>query len=128
MKKKIQIISMLCMMITHSLFSQENFKLMFYNLLNFPLETNVPNRIDYLEQTLNTYKPDIFMVCELNNVYGGNAILQVLQDIISEDYRSAVFTSNTSDDEIGNQNDLQNSFWRVSILYKPSIAISIIIN
>ncbi|WP_417867853.1 T9SS type A sorting domain-containing protein [Xanthomarina gelatinilytica] len=108
MKKKIQIISMLCMMITHSLFSQENFKLMFYNLLNFPLETNVPNRIDYLEQTLNTYKPDIFMVCELNNVYGGNAILQVLQDIISEDYRSAVFTSNTSDDEIGNQNDLQN--------------------
>lgn len=96
------------MMITHSLFSQENFKLMFYNLLNFPLETNVPNRIDYLEQTLNTYKPDIFMVCELNNVYGGNAILQVLQDIISEDYRSAVFTSNTSDDEIGNQNDLQN--------------------
>lgn len=108
MKKKIQIISMLCMMITHSLFSQENFKLMFYNLLNFPLDTNVPNRIDYLEQTLNTYKPDIFMVCELNNVYGGNAILQVLQDIISEDYRSAVFTSNTSDDEIGNQNDLQN--------------------
>lgn len=108
MKKKIQIISMLCMMITHSLFSQENFKLMFYNLLNFPLETNVPNRIDYLEQTLNTYKPDIFMVCELNNVYGGIAILQVLQDIISEDYRSAVFTSNTSDDEIGNQNDLQN--------------------
>ncbi|WP_417857414.1 T9SS type A sorting domain-containing protein [Xanthomarina gelatinilytica] len=108
MKKKIQIISMLCMMITHSLFSQENFKLMFYNLLNFPLETNVPNRIDYLEQTLNTYKPDIFMVCELNNVYGGNAILQVLQDRISEDYRSAVFTSNTSDDEIGNQNDLQN--------------------
>lgn len=99
---------MLCMMITHSLFSQENFKLMFYNLLNFPLETNVPNRIDYLEQTLNTYKPDIFMVCELNNVYGGNAILQVLQDIISEDYRSAVFTSNTSNDEIGNQNDLQN--------------------
>ena len=108
MKRKIQIISMLCMMITHSLFSQENFKLMFYNLLNFPLETNVPNRIDYLEQTLNTYKPDIFMVCELNNVYGGNAILQVLQDRISEDYRSAVFTSNTSDDEIGNQNDLQN--------------------
>lgn len=108
MKRKIQILSMLCMMITHSLFSQENFKLMFYNLLNFPLETNVPNRIDYLEQTLNNYKPDIFMVCELNNVYGGNAILQVLQDRISEDYRSAVFTSNTSDDEIGNQNDLQN--------------------
>src|SRR5690606_2016264 len=27
---------------------------------------------------------------------------------ISDDYRSAVFTSNTSDDEIGNQNDLQN--------------------
>src|SRR5690606_12172746 len=108
MKRKIQILSMLGMMITHSSFSQENFKLMFYNLLNFPLDTNVPNRIDYLEQTLNTYISDIFMVCELNNVFSGNAILQVLQDRISDDYISAVFTLNTSDDNIGNQNDLQH--------------------
>jgi hypothetical protein len=99
---------MFCILITQSLFSQENIKVMFYNLLNFPLETNVSNRIQYLDQTLNTYQPDLFMVCELNNVAGANSILQVLQERVSDDYRSAVFTLNTSDDTIGDQNDLQN--------------------
>src|SRR5690606_6702436 len=108
MIKKIQLVSMLCMLITHSLFAQENFKVMFYNLLNFPLETNVSNRIQYLDQTLNAYQPDLFMVCELNNISGANAILQVLHGRVSEDFRSAVFTLNTSDDSIGDQNDLQN--------------------
>src|SRR5690606_16803549 len=108
MKRKIQIISMLGMMITRSLFSEANLKRRLSKLLNLPLDTTVPNRNDYLEQTLNNYNPDIFMVRELTNVYGGNAILQVLQDLISEDYRSAVFATNASDDQIGNQNDLQN--------------------
>jgi hypothetical protein len=108
MKKKFQLISMLCMLISHSLFSQENFKVMFYNLLNFPFDTNVANRIQYLDQTLNTYQPDLFMVCELNNASGANSILQVLQDRVSDNFRSAVFTLNTSDDNTGDQNDLQN--------------------
>ncbi|MCX7549903.1 T9SS type A sorting domain-containing protein [Xanthomarina sp. F2636L] len=108
MKRKIQIVSMLCMLISHSLFSQENFKVMFYNLLNFPYDTNVSNRIQYLDVILNDYQPDIFMVCELNNVSGANAILQVLQTSVHENYRPAVFTTNTSDDNTGNQNDLQN--------------------
>jgi hypothetical protein len=81
---------------------------MFYNLLNFPFDTNVANRIQYLDQTLNTYQPDLFMVCELNNASGANSILQVLQDRVSDNFRSAVFTLNTSDDNTGNQNDLQN--------------------
>ena len=108
MKKKIQIVSMLCILITHSLFSQENFKVMFYNLLNFPLESNVSNRIQYLDAILDNYQPDIFTVCELNNVSGANSILQILQNRISEDYRMATFTLNTSDDNLGDQNDLQN--------------------
>ncbi|TYA57335.1 T9SS type A sorting domain-containing protein [Formosa maritima] len=108
MKKKIQIVSILCMMITNGLFAQESFKVMFYNLLNFPLETNVPNRIQHLDIILNNYQPDIFAVCELNNESGANNILQILHDRVSEDFRSAVFTLNTSDDNIGDQNDLQN--------------------
>jgi len=108
MIKKIQIVSMLCILITHSLFSQENFKVMFYNLLNFPLETNVPNRIQYLDIVLSDYQPDIFTVCELNNESGANSILQILQNRVSEDYRMATFTLNTSDDNLGDQNDLQN--------------------
>ncbi|GGG43586.1 T9SS type A sorting domain-containing protein [Bizionia arctica] len=81
---------------------------MFYNLLNFPLEANVSNRIQYLDQTLDTFQPDLFMVCELNNAEGANSILGVLQDNVSADFRSATFTLNTSDNNIGNQNDLQN--------------------
>lgn len=95
-------------MITNGLFAQESFKVMFYNLLNFPLETNVPNRIQSLDIILNNYQPDIFAVCELNNEEGANSVLQILQDRVSNDFRSAVFTLNTSDDEIGDQNDLQN--------------------
>ena len=108
MKKKIQIVSMLCVLITNGLFAQESFKVMFYNLLNFPLETNVPDRIQYLDNILDNYQPDILTVCELNNVSGANTVLQVLQNRVSEDFRSAVFTLNTSDDNLGNQNDLQN--------------------
>jgi hypothetical protein len=95
-------------MITNGLFAQESFKVMFYNLLNFPLESNVPNRIQHLDIILNNYQPDIFAVCELNNETGANAILQVLQDRVSGDFRKAGFSLNTSDDNIGNQNDLQN--------------------
>ena len=89
-----------------SLFGQTEFKLMFYNVLNFPLEDAVPNRINDLEFILDGYRPDIFMVCELNNISGANTILNTLQDI-NPNYQSAIFELNTSDDNIGNQNDLQ---------------------
>lgn len=89
-----------------SLFGQTDFKLMFYNVLNFPLEDAVPNRINDLEFILDGYRPDIFMVCELNNISGANTILNTLQDI-NPNYQSAIFELNTSDDNIGNQNDLQ---------------------
>jgi len=108
MLRNIQLVSLLCMLFTNSLLAQENFKVMFYNLLNFPNDTNVPNRIQHLDHILSNYQPDLFMVCELNNAHGANVILQVLQDRIDENYRSAVFTLNTSDDATGNQNDLQN--------------------
>ncbi|WP_431136736.1 endonuclease/exonuclease/phosphatase family protein [Psychroserpens mesophilus] len=80
---------------------------MFYNVLNFPLEDAVPNRLQYLELILNDYRPDIFMVCELNNETGANTILSSLQ-FLNPDYQSATFELNTSDDVISDQNDLQN--------------------
>jgi len=89
-----------------SLFSQTDFKLMFYNVLNFPLEDAVPNRLSSLDLILDDYKPDIFMVCELNNVNGADIILNALQTI-NPNYDRAVFEFNTSDDNIGNQNELQ---------------------
>ncbi len=107
MKKKICLVLMLCIIAFNGLHAQDNFKLMFYNLLNFPLEDAVPNRLQYLEVVLEDYRPDLFMVCELNNEAGDDTIFSSLQ-FLNPNYQRAVFEFNTSDDNIGNQNDLQN--------------------
>ena len=87
-------------------FSQETFKAMFYNVLNFPLQEPA-SRIQHLDVILNDYLPDLFMICELNNEAGANTILQTMQ-FINPDYQRATFVENTSDDSFGDQNDLQN--------------------
>lgn len=108
MKKKWSFLMLLGVLNFTGICSQTSFNVMFYNVLNFPLENAVPNRLAYLEVILNDYQPDIFMVCELNNVSGAVNILQVIQDRINSDFEMATFELNTSDDTIGNQNDLQN--------------------
>lgn len=87
-------------------YSQETFKVMFYNLLNFPLQEPA-SRIQHLDFILNDYLPDLFMVCELNNAEGATSILATMQNI-NPNYVMANFVLNTSDDGFGNQNDLQN--------------------
>ncbi|MFT5846352.1 MAG: endonuclease/exonuclease/phosphatase family metal-dependent hydrolase [Psychroserpens sp.] len=106
MIKKFILCFVACILSSSSLFAQTDFKIMFYNVLNFPLENTIPNRIDDLELILDDYRPDVFMVCELNNETGANTILSTLQDI-NPDYERAIFEFNTSDDAIGNQNELQ---------------------
>lgn len=90
-------------------YSQETFKVMFYNLLNFPLQ-EPQSRIQHLDFILNDYQPDIFMVCELNNEDGALGILNIMQEI-NPNYNMANFVLNSSDDTIGNQNDLQNMIY-----------------
>ena len=58
-----------------SCYSQNTIKTMFYNVLWFP-ELN-PNRIDLLQEVLQDYEPDIFMVCELQSQEGADAILNI---------------------------------------------------
>jgi hypothetical protein len=106
MIKKLILFVSLCVASVSTLCAQTDIKLMFYNVLNFPLEDAVPNRINDLSFILNDYRPDVFMVCELNNESGANTILDALQ-LINPNYQSATFELNTSDDNIGNQNDLQ---------------------
>lgn len=106
MIKKLLGFTVATVLMFQSLSAQEEFKLMFYNVLNFPLENAVPNRLQYLEVVLDEYRPDIFMVCELNNEAGADTILNSLQ-FINPNYQSATFELNTSDDNIGDQNDLQ---------------------
>ena len=82
---------------------------MFYNVLNYPLQEPT-SRIQDLGVILNDYRPDLFMICELNNEQGANDISNVLA-MINPNYTGAQFVLNTSDDNIGNQNDLQNMLY-----------------
>ncbi|APY06910.1 hypothetical protein BWZ20_00725 [Winogradskyella sp. J14-2] len=92
---------------------------MFYNLLNYPLEDAVPNREDDLAFILADYQPDLFLVCELNNITGANNVLNITRSAVNANFEMATYVSNTSDDSFGNQNDLQN------LLYYNSSKFSI---
>ena len=100
------IVVILVMLTSFLGFSQETFKAMFYNVLNFPLQQPA-SRIQHLDVVLNDYLPDLFMICELNTEAGANTILQTMQ-FINPDYQRAAFVENTSDDDFGDQNELQN--------------------
>jgi len=88
------------------MFSQDNYKLMFYNVLNYPIQEPA-NRIQYLQIILDDYRPDIFMICELNNEEGADNILNIMKEI-NGDYERADFELNSSDNAIGNSNNFQN--------------------
>ncbi len=81
---------------------------MFYNLLNFPLQEPALSRLNELEIILSDYQPDLLMVCELNDTNGAGLILNRIQQNINANYTMANFVLNTSDDNFGDQNDLQN--------------------
>ena len=110
MIKKLYLFAMAWAIASTSLNAQENIKLMFYNILNFPSEDAVPSRLQYLELILDDYRPDLFMVCELNDENGADTILNSLL-FLNPDYGRAVFEFNSSDDTIGDQNDLQQMLY-----------------
>ncbi len=108
MKKKILGFLTLGLCAILNVSAQETVKVMFYNLLNYPLETAVANREADLEFILSDYQPDLFLVCELNDVTGANNVLDITRTAISPNFEMATYASNTSDDSGSNQNDLQN--------------------
>ena len=78
-----------------SCFSQNTIKTMFYNVLEFP-ELN-PNRITLLQDILQDYSPDIFMVCELQSQEGADVILNVgLNSDGNSNYSAAPYFENQS--------------------------------
>lgn len=78
-----------------SCFSQKTVKTMFYNVLEFP-ELN-PNRISLLQDILQDYSPDIFMVCELQSQEGADAILNIgLNSDGNSNYSAAPYFENQS--------------------------------
>ncbi len=108
MKKKVLGFFIIGQLVISNVSAQETFKVMFYNLLNYPLEDAVPNREDDLEFILADYQPDLFLVCELNNITGANNVLNIIKNNVSSSFEMATYVSNTSDDTSGDQNELQN--------------------
>lgn len=111
MKKKILSFILLGFMNLLFVSAQETFRVMFYNLLNYPLEDAVPNREDDLAFILSDYQPDLFLVCELNNISGANSVLNIIRTAVNPNFDMATYVSNTSDDNFGDQNDLQNMLY-----------------
>ena len=61
MKKKILGFLTISLCAVLNVSAQETVKVMFYNLLNYPLETAVPNREDDLGLIRSDYQPDLFL-------------------------------------------------------------------
>ena len=106
MRKRVFITLAITFVFINLLVSQGNYKIMFYNVLNYPIQEPA-NRIQYLQTILDDYRPDIFMICELNNEEGADNILNIMKEI-NDDYERADFELNSSDNSIGNSNNFQN--------------------
>ena len=90
-------------------------RVMSYNLLNFPngrndcsANTNIPARWDTLEKIAHYYLPDVLMVCELQNQFGADQIInQSLNSNGFSNYAAANFVL----DQSGQSSDLNNMFY-----------------
>lgn len=91
--------------------AQGTIKTMVYNILDFP-SAYPQNRAQILRDILNEYQPDIFMVCELQNEYGANLILNTSLNSDGEKYRMAPFEPSQS----GDPDHQQLIFYRKDIL------------
>ena len=76
-------------------FGQDNLRTMFYNIFRYPTSTPA-NREFILKNIFNSYKPDLFMVAELQNETGANLILNTALQTIDNNYARSTFVHNTS--------------------------------
>ncbi|MGB3345552.1 MAG: T9SS type A sorting domain-containing protein [Aequorivita sp.] len=77
--------------------AQDTISAMVYNLLEFP-SAKPPNRAYILKNILDEYKPDIFMVSELETEAGGNLILDIALNNNGNNYSMAPFEPSQSGD------------------------------
>ncbi len=103
------ILTFLLVLVSATLFSQETINTMFYNLLEYP-SASPANRRTILQNILEDYSPDIFMVCELESNDGSNDILDFSLNGNINSYSAAPFVINQS----GDGELQQNLFYRSS--------------
>jgi hypothetical protein len=82
---------------------EDTIRVMAYNILNFPLGRNdctsntlIPRRWDTLAKICTYIKPDVLMVCELQNEWGADSILVALNRSSPFLWKRGVFTPNQS--------------------------------
>jgi hypothetical protein len=82
---------------------EDTIRVMSYNILNFPLGRNdctgntlIPRRWDTLAKICTYVKPDLLMVCELQNEWGADSILVALNRTSNFLWKRGVFTTNRS--------------------------------
>lgn len=89
--------------ISIAVFGQETINTMFYNLLEYP-SASPANRRLILQNILQDYSPDIFMVCELETNAGSTDILDFSLNGNVNSYSAAPFVENQSTDVALQQN------------------------
>lgn len=93
-------------------FAQNTIKTMFYNLLEFP--RYLPgDRSELLQDILDTYEPDIFMVCELQSQNGSDQVLNIGLNDEGANYSAAPFVLNQSSSDT----DLQQMLYYRSSMF-----------
>ncbi len=85
----------LLLFVFQGLFAQETIKTMFYNVFDFP-SAPPSNRPVLLKGILDTYDPDIFMICELENEFGADLILNNSLNVDGTNYERAPYFDNQS--------------------------------
>lgn len=80
------------------LFSQQQMKIMMYNLLNYPsADTNIRN--PYFRTIISSVNPDVLVVCEINTQSGVNAFLNNIMNYGSVTYSAGTFIDAGTDTE-----------------------------
>lgn len=92
--KKIYI-SLLFLFLFQLGFGQDNLRTMFYNIFRYPTSTPA-NREFILKNIFNSFKPDLFMVAELQNETGADLILNTSLQTADNNYARSTFVHNTS--------------------------------
>lgn len=88
MKKGFTILLLFCSLT--SLWGQTNFKIMSYNLLNYP-GTDTTTRNPYLRTTIAAVNPDIFVVQEITSQAGVDGVLNNVLNVASSGYSAGTF-------------------------------------
>lgn len=101
-------------------FAQNTIKTMFYNLLEFP--RYLPgDRSELLQDILDTYEPDIFMVCELQSQNGSDQVLNIGLNDEGANYSAAPFFLNQSSSDTNLQQMLYYRSSMFTLIYSEVI-------